>query len=95
MGPYALAGLPGPEVKAASVVTLACSPVLFQDSVHIIYFTQSLEERDEIEQLCVGHVIEPGCYRHLEGQGGAQERELWSHDDLKDFTVNVQMSHFN
>lgn len=57
--------LPGPIVTAALSVVLASSPLLLQHSVDIIHFTQSLEERDEIQQLCVRHVIKPGGYRYL------------------------------
>lgn len=90
-GADAQAGLPGPELKAASVVELACSPVLFQDSIHVVHFTQSLEEREEIEQLCVGHVIEPGRYRHLEGQGRENtSRDAYRHSRALELQVHLQ-----
>lgn len=57
--------LPGPIVTAALSVPLASSPLLLEHSVDIIHFTQSLEERDEIQQLCVRHVIKPGGNRYL------------------------------
>ncbi len=52
-------------VTAALRAVLASSPLLLQNSEDIIHFTQSLEVRDEIQQLCVRHVIKPGGYRYL------------------------------
>lgn len=45
--------LPGPIATAASRVALASSPLLLEHSVDVIHLTQSLEERDEIQQLRV------------------------------------------
>lgn len=38
---------------------------MLEDCVDVIDFAQPLEERDEVQQLCVGHVIEPRGHRHL------------------------------
>lgn len=57
--------LPGPKVTAAFSVMLTSSPLLLEHSVDIIHFTQSLEKRDEIQQLCIRHVVKPGGYRYL------------------------------
>lgn len=53
-------------MKAAPRGTLAASPLLFQHSIHIIHFTQSLKKRDQIQQLSVRHVVKPGGYGDLE-----------------------------
>lgn len=37
-----------------------------QHAVHIVLPAQALEERDEVQQLRVRHVIEPGLHRHLQ-----------------------------
>lgn len=47
---------------------LARSPLLLKDWVDIVHFAQPLEERDEIQQLSVGHVVEPGGHGHLYGK---------------------------
>lgn len=38
---------------------------MLQDSVDVVHFAQPLKEGDEVQQLCVGHVIEPRGYGHL------------------------------
>lgn len=35
-----------------------------QHAVHVILTTQPLKEGDEVQQLCVRHVIEPRLHRH-------------------------------
>lgn len=35
-----------------------------QHAVHVVLPAQALEEGDEVQQLCVRHVIEPGLHRH-------------------------------
>lgn len=37
-----------------------------QHAVDVIFPAQALEERDEVQQLRVCHVIEPGLHRHLQ-----------------------------
>lgn len=32
---------------------------MLEDCVDVVHFAQPLEERDEVEQLGVGHVVEP------------------------------------
>lgn len=47
---------------------------MLEDCVDVIHFAQPLEERDEVQQLCVRHVIEPRGHRHcvvgMEDVGG-------------------------
>lgn len=38
---------------------------MLEDCVDIIHFAQPLKEGDEVQQLGVGHVIEPRGHRHL------------------------------
>lgn len=38
---------------------LAAGALLSEHAVDIVHFTQALEERDEVEQLGVRHVVEP------------------------------------
>lgn len=45
---------------------LARGALLLQDSVDVVHFAQPLEEGDEVQQLCVGHVIEPRGHGHLD-----------------------------
>lgn len=45
---------------------LAHGALLLQDSVDVVHFAQPLEEGDEVQQLCVGHVIEPRGHGHLD-----------------------------
>ena len=40
--------------------------LLLEDVVDVIHFAQLLEERDEVQQLGVGHVVEPRGHGHLE-----------------------------
>lgn len=44
---------------------LACSPLLLENSVDVVHFAQLFEERDEVQQLGVGHVVEPRGHGHL------------------------------
>lgn len=51
-----------------------------QHAVHVVLPAQALEERDEVQQLRVRHVIEPGLHRHLEDRArgrAAGLREGW------------------
>lgn len=46
-----------------------------QHAVHVVLPAQALEEWDEVQQLRVRHVIEPGLHRHLEDRArGAGSR---------------------
>lgn len=47
---------------------LAGGPLLLQDSVDVVHFAEPLEEGDEVQQLRVGHVIEPRGHGHLDGK---------------------------
>lgn len=51
-----------------SSVLLPASQVL-QDSVNLFLFAESLKERQQVQQLCVIHVVEPGLDWHLRRQG--------------------------
>lgn len=46
---------------------LAGGPLVLEDRVDVVHFAQPLEERDEVQQLGVGHVVEPRGHGHLEG----------------------------
>lgn len=50
---------------ATGRAALARRPLLLQDRVDVIHFAQPLEERDEVQQLRVRHVIEPRGHGHL------------------------------
>lgn len=53
----------GGGVASASIL-LPASQVL-QDAVNLFLFTQSLEERQQVQQLRVVHVVKPGLDRNL------------------------------
>jgi hypothetical protein len=36
-----------------------------KDRVHVVDLTESLKERDQIQQLRIGHIVEPRGYRDL------------------------------
>lgn len=44
---------------------LAGGPLVLEDGVDVVHFAQPLEERDEVQELSVGHVVEPRGHRHL------------------------------
>lgn len=44
-----------------------------QHAVHVVFPAQALKEGDEVQQLRVRHVIEPGLHRHLKTVEGAAE----------------------
>lgn len=48
---------------------LPASQVL-QDSVNLFFFAESLKERQQVQQLCVIHIVEPGL-----------DRDLWKGED--------------
>lgn len=52
---------------------LACGLLLLEDCVDVIHFAQPLEEGDEVQQLGVGHVVEPRGHRHLEENTNYQQ----------------------
>ena len=54
---------------------LARSPLLLQNVVDVVHFAESLEERDEIQELRVRHVVEPGSYGYLRGSKAMQETQ--------------------
>lgn len=39
---------------------------MLQDGVDVVHLAQPLEEGDEVQQLRVGHVIEPRGHGHLD-----------------------------
>lgn len=45
---------------------LAGGALLLQDGVDVVHLAQPLEEGDEVQQLRVGHVIEPRGHGHLD-----------------------------
>lgn len=50
--------------KAGRCSLLPASEVL-QNSVHVLFLAQSLKERKQVQQLGVGHVIEPRLHGNL------------------------------
>lgn len=62
---------------------LACGLLLLEDCVDVIHLAQPLEEGDEVQQLGVGHVVEPRGHRHLEENTNYQQR----HQHYLSFTV--------
>lgn len=59
-----------------SGAALARRRLLLQDRVDVVHFAQPLEERDQVQQLGVGHVVEPRGHRHrvvgVEDVGGGR-----------------------
>lgn len=52
--------------EMTSRTPLACRPLVLEDCVDVIHFAQPLEEGDEVQQLGVGHVVEPRGHGHLD-----------------------------
>lgn len=55
------------RAEMRSRALLAGGPLVLEDRVDVVHFAQPLEERDEVQQLGVGHVVEPRGHGHLEG----------------------------
>lgn len=55
----------GDEMGKGQTV-LAGGPLVLEDGVDVVHFAQPLEERDEVQELSVGHVVEPRGHRHLD-----------------------------
>lgn len=53
------------RAEMKSPTALARGPLLLEDCVDVIHFAQPLEERDEVQQLGVRHVVEPRGHGHL------------------------------
>lgn len=56
------------SLVAPNSVLLPASQVL-QDSVNLFFFAESLKERQQVEQLCVIHIVKPGLDWHLKRRG--------------------------
>lgn len=54
------------RAEMRSRALLACGPLLLEDCVDVVHFAQPLKKGDEVQQLGVGHVVEPRGHRHLE-----------------------------
>lgn len=54
-----------PPQRGAPVVRMVG---VAQHCIHTVHLAQLLEERDEVQELCVRHVVEPGGHRHLDKQ---------------------------
>ncbi len=54
------------RAEMRSRTLLACGSLLLEDCVDVVHLAQLLEEGDEVQQLGVGHVVEPRGHRHLE-----------------------------
>lgn len=50
----------------AVVLAATASPRLFEHGINVVHFTQSLEKWDQVQQLSVGHVVEPGRHGNLD-----------------------------
>lgn len=42
-------------------------PQALQQTVNVLLLTEALKQRNEVQQLCVSHVVEPGLHRDLRG----------------------------
>lgn len=47
------------RVESGGRVLLPASQIL-QDSVNLLFFAESLKERQQVQQLCVIHIVKPG-----------------------------------
>lgn len=56
-------------LAAPPSLLLPASQVL-QDSVNLLFFAESLKERQQVQQLRVIHIVEPGLDWHLRRRGG-------------------------
>lgn len=57
------------SLVAPTSVLLPASQVL-QNSVNLFFFAESLKERQQVQQLCVIHIVKPGLDWHLRRRGG-------------------------
>lgn len=53
---------------------LPASQVL-QNSVNLFFFAESLKERQQVQQLCVIHIVKPGLDWHLRRRGGEKNKK--------------------
>lgn len=53
----------GWRARAVLQCLLLPASQILQDSVHLFFFAESLKERQQVQQLCVIHVVEPGLDR--------------------------------
>lgn len=75
--------------KAAVHVVVGCCVGVLQNRINVVHLGQTLEERQQIEQLRVRHVIEPRRYRHLGGEkettsgiGSIRKAPVWCEEAL-------------
>lgn len=61
----------GAEIDRECVL-LPASQIL-QDSVNLFFFAESLKERQQVQELCVIHIVKPGLDRDL-GRGENQQQ---------------------
>lgn len=67
--------------RAEMRTALARGPLLLEHRVDVIHFAQPLEERQEVQELRVGHVVEPRGHRHLDENASHQhQRYFLDHD---------------
>lgn len=52
--------------KVRGQALLAGRPLVLEDCVDVVHLAQPLEKWDEVEQLCVRHVVEPRGHRNLQ-----------------------------
>ena len=67
---------PCSERRRSTLTPLARCALVLEDRVDVVHFAQPLEERDEVQQLGVGHVVEPRGHRHLDGNQNIQTLTL-------------------
>lgn len=65
------------ELLRSEVKTLlAGCPLVLEDSVDIVHLAQLLKERDEVQQLRVGHVVEPRGHRNLQQEVNQNKKQM-------------------
>lgn len=62
---------------------LPASQVL-QDSVNLFFFAESLKERQQVQQLCVIHIVKPGLDWHLRSKNSGFS-SFWNKSGYKSF----------
>lgn len=73
-------------------------PQVLQDPVHLVFFAESLKERQQVQELCVIHVVEPGLDRDLgtgreaAAQSGSTAATRQTHPHPKATPVHLRTS---
>lgn len=48
------------ESAGSAVAVLLPASQILQDSVNLLFFAESLKERQQVQELCVIHIVKPG-----------------------------------